>query len=326
MSTSAIFRDVLHTHTDFWIRDPKYQIGQRNAFLRQLRQKKRFKTDVNGGDQVRVPIVVNENRTIQNYAAFGLLNNNHSDIMESITFPWSQKAITVTLSGRHEMVNNGPAAIVNLLSVQMETAKRTAENRLAIELFADGTTNDALAGLKAMVTDAGTGTVGGLNSSLVPNWKNQWVNAGAPASITSSTVKQLFNKCWGLTEEANPNGSDIILLTNDIYTAMEDSLLANQQFHMSQYMDGKEAEFGFKGLRYKDAVIIRDSNTNFGLTGERGYFLNSEGLNVWEHPKRRWTETDPITPVNQDSMVSRLLWMGSFGITSRRDQLTLFTS
>lgn len=324
MSDYTLFKDLVHTTIDFWDKDPQSHIGQHNAFFRYMQKNGNIKTHVTGGAQLRIPAIFNENKTMQNYAGFGTLNGGQSPIFDSLTFEWRQKAISVTMSGRMEAVNDGPAAMVNIVKAYMKNAKDTRDNRMAIEAMSDGSIADGLAGLKYMITDNGLGTVGGIDSSLTPNWANQWINAGAPLSITAAVVKKMFNKMWTLTQVGDIE-TDLVLCSNDIYTTVEESLQAQAQYP-NPYMDSKTADFGWKGLKYKGATIIRDANVNFASNAERAYFLKTDNMYLYNHPKRNWKETEAMTPHNQDAWVVRLLWMGGFAIDGRRQQGVLFTS
>lgn len=145
-------------------------------------------------------------------------------------------------------------------------------------------------------------------------WANQYQEMTGTGAWSKSTIKGEMNKLWMKTVRGLDK-PDLILASHDIYAAYEEALQDNQR-----YMDSKKASAGFESLKYKTADIIFDSNTNFGTTAERAYFLNTDYLYLVEHPDARWTEDDQRTPVNQDAIVIPMYWMGALVLTNRARQ------
>src|SRR5215470_7897978 len=68
---------------------------------------------------------------------------------------------SVTLSGPDLAMNRGKERILNLLEGKLSNAETTMGNNITKAVYSDGTVAKSFAGLKAFVTDDGTGTVGG---------------------------------------------------------------------------------------------------------------------------------------------------------------------
>jgi hypothetical protein len=112
---------------------------------------------------------------------------------------------------------------------------------------------------------------------------------------------------------------DLIVSSQDFYSAYEESLQDNQR-----YMDAKTAAAGFESLKYKTANIIFDSNTNFATNAELMYFLNTDYLYLIQHPEAKWTQDDEKRPTNQDAVVVPMYWMGNLICTNRSLQGRLY--
>ncbi len=77
---------------------------------------------------------------------------------------------------------------------------------------------------------------------------------------------------------------------------------------------------GFETLKYKSASVVFDTNTNFGTTAERMYFINTKNLYLIQHSEAQWTQDDEKKPINQDGVVIPMYWMGNLITDSRRRQ------
>jgi hypothetical protein len=93
-------------------------------------------------------------------------------------------------SGLELRNNSGQFRIINLAKARMNNAIRTFKNGLSSDMYSDGTATNQIGGLQSLVADAGTGTVGGIDSSSFVFWKNIVQSAAAPlqggAAITPS--------------------------------------------------------------------------------------------------------------------------------------------
>jgi hypothetical protein len=112
---------------------------------------------------------------------------------------------------------------------------------------------------------------------------------------------------------------DLIIASNDTYSAYEESLQDNQR-----YMDSRSASAGFEMLKYKTADVMFDSNSNFSTTGELMYFLNTDYLYLVQHPDAQWTQDEDKRPTNQDAVLIPLYWMGQLIVTNRARQGRLY--
>jgi hypothetical protein len=107
---------------------------------------------------------------------------------------------------------------------------------------------------------------------------------------------------------------DLIVLTNDLYAAYWRNLTALQRYNDNL----SEANAGFNALKFESADVIHDlETTNFASTGEIGYFLNTNYLELVVHRDANWTTLDEKMSVNQDAVVIPIIWQGQMCVSNR---------
>lgn len=306
-SPNSTFTEMVTTTLRNHKKEVVDNVSDQNALLTWLKSKGHIKTE-SGGYEIVLPLDYAENSTYQRFSGYDSLNTNASDVLSAAKYDWSQVAIHVTASGRELKMNNSEQRMINLVKARIKNAMRTAANNMSVDIYSDGALTNQIGGLAALITQAGTGTVGGINSSTYTFWKNQFVDMTTPAS---TNIIGYMNQLW-LTLVRGTDKPDLIVSSHDLYNYYESALQANQR-----YADSKAASAGFESLKYKTASVIFDSNTNFTTTTEDMYFLNTDYLYLIEHSDARWTQDDDKVPVNQDAVVIPMYWMGQL-VTSNR--------
>lgn len=310
-SPNSTFTEMVSTTLRNHAREVVDNISDNNALLRKMKQRGNIKTE-SGGYELAYPVEYANNSTYQRYSGYDTLNVQASDVISAAKYDWAQIALHVTASGRELRQNNSKEAMIKLVKARVNNAKHTASNNLSIDLYSDGTLTNQIGGLAALVNSAGTGTVGGINSSNFSFWQNQFLEfSGTPGTATIGTM---MNQLWLPCVRGNDK-PDIIVFSHDYYAFYEGSLQQNQR-----YMKVDSAALGFEELMYKSASVIFDDNSNFGTTAKVGYFLNTKYLYLVQHSEAQWTQDDDKVPVNQDAVVVPLYWMGQFVTTNRNVQ------
>ena len=195
----------------------------------------------------------------------------------------------------------------------MKSAYRDAANNFSTDLYSSGALTNQVGGLAHLIQTAGTGTVGGINSTTFTWWRNQ--TKEMTGTNTYASILKDMNTLW-MSCTRGKDEPDLLVSTHDLYAAYEDTL---QEFR--RYSDSKTAEGGYRSLNYKGADLIYDSDaTNFTTTGEKMYFINTSYLYLVEHRDARWTRDDDKIPVNQDAVVIPIYWMGQLVCSNRARQ------
>jgi hypothetical protein len=306
-SPNSIFTEMVTTTLRNHKKSLADNVSDQNVLSKWLKDKGHFKTE-SGGYEIVLPLDYAENATYQRYSGYDSLNTSASDVLTAAKFDWAQAAIHVTASGREIRMNNGEQSMINLVKARIKNAMRTAANNMSVDIYSDGALTNQIGGLAHIITQAGTGTVGGINSSTYTFWKNQFVDMTSPAS---TNIIGYMNGLW-LSLVRGTDKPDLIVSSHDLYNYYESALQANQR-----YADSKSASAGFESLKYKTASVIFDSNTNFTTTTEDMYFLNTDYLYLVEHSDAKWTQDEEKVPVNQDAVVIPLYEMCALVCSNR---------
>lgn len=310
-SPNSTFTEMVSTTLRNHARDVVDNISENNALLRLMKKRGNIRTE-SGGYELAFPLEYAENSTYQRYSGYDTLNVNASDVISAAKYDWAQIALHVTASGRELRQNNSKEAMIKLVKARITNAKHTASNNLSIDLYSDGALTNQIGGLASLVNSAGTGTVGGIDSSSFTFWQNQFSEySGTPGT---GNIQSEMNELWIKLVFGNDK-PDLIIFTHDYYTHYEGSLQPNQR-----YMRADSATLGFEELMYKSAPVIFDDNANFGTTAKLGYFLNTKYLYLVQHSEAQWTQDDEKKPINQDAVVVPLFWMGQMVTTNRSRQ------
>lgn len=283
-------------------------VSNHNALYRRLQDKGQIKT-LSGGYEIVRALDYAENSTFQRYSGYDTLNIGASDVLSAAKYDWVQSAVHVTASGREMRQNNSKEAIVNLVSARLKNAKRTASNNMSVDIYSDGLLSNQMGGLKHIVTSAGTGTVGGINSTTFSFWQNNFHEfAGTPSK---TTIKLQMQTMW-LELVRGGDKPDLVVSSHDFYTFYWDGLT-----DLQRYASSDKAVVGFNSLKFVDADVVFDSNTNFGTTDKVMYFLNTDYLELISHREANWSTLDEKTSVNQDAEVVPIIWMGQMVCSNR---------
>lgn len=309
-SPNSVFTEMVTTTLRNHGKELTDNVSNNNALLSTLKKKGKIKTE-SGGYEIVMPLEYAENSSYQRFSGYDTLNINPSDVLSAAKFDWMQAAIHVSASGRELLMNNGPEKIINLVKARVKNAMDTAANNMSVDIYSDGSLTNQIGGLANIITNAGTGTVGGINSATYAFWANKFREIAGTNTWTSATITGEMNALW-LNLVRGKDKPDLLVSSNDFYAAYEASLQANQR-----YTDSKMASAGFENLKYKTAAIIFDNNTNFGTTAETLYFLNTDYIYMIQHPEAKWTEDEEKKPTNQNSVVIPMYWMGNLVCSNR---------
>lgn len=317
---SSIFTELVSTTFRNHGRSIVDNTSKHHALVNYLRKQGNIETE-DGGLELTKPLEYAENQTYQRYSGLDVLNVQQSDVFTAVTFPWRQIALNVVSSGRELRINSGRNQIINLAKSRIKNAINTFWNNFSFDLYSDGSLTNQVNGLQALIADAGTGVVGGIDSSTWTFWRNVVQSAAAPlqggGAITPgpTTIESLMLPAFlGVTR--NNDKPNLIVASQDYFTFYEQS-----QTSIKRYTKGEEADGGFVSLKYKNADVIFDGNT--GIPASRMYFLNTQYFKLVAHSAANLTVNEEMRPVNQDGVVVPILWMGNLLITNRSLQAVL---
>lgn len=289
-------------------------VSKHNALYRRLMAKGRIRTE-DGGLSIVEPLEYASNSTYQRYSGFDALNINAVDVLTAAEFPWRQVAVNVAASGLELRTNMGESRIINFTKAKIRNAMNSFKNGLSTDMYSDGTAANQINGIQALVADAGTGTVGQINSSTFPFWQNIVQSAASPLqgggalTLGPSTIESLMLALY-IKLTRGTDMPDMIVASDDLFTFYEQS-----QTSIKRYSDTSSADGGFITLKYKGADVFFDSSG--GIPATHMYFLNTDYLEAVAHRDANMTVMDELHSVNQDAVVIPVLWMGNLVVSAR---------
>lgn len=313
-SPNAVFTELVTTTFRKHSKEIRDNVSKNNALYRRMMAKKQFRLE-DGGLTIVAPLDYANNGTYQRYSGYDVLNVSASDVLTAAEFQWRQIAINVVASGQELRTNSGDSRIINLVKARMKNAMRTYKNNFSADLYSDGTLANQINGLQALVSDTGTGTVGGIDSGTWAFWRSKVQSAGAPiqgggAIVPSkTTIESLMLPLW-LEQTRGDDQPDLIVASNDYFTFYEES-----QTSIKRYTDKDTADGGFVALKYKKADVIFDGGS--GIPNAHMYFLNTDYLELVIHKDANLEIMDEMRPYNQDAAVVPILWMGNLVVSNR---------
>lgn len=317
MPANSTFTELVSTTFRKHRREIVDNLSNRNALLKYM-MKRGNKRSEDGGLSIAAPLDYASNSTYQRYSDWDSLNISASDVISAAEYQWRQIAINVVASGRELRINSGDSRIINLAKARIKNALRTFNNNFSSDLYSTGALTNQINGLQALVADAGTGTVGGIDSSSFAFWQNQVIDA-SNLSVTpsSSTIEaQLMLPAWLATDRGPDDQVDLIVADNNYYGFFEAS-----QLSLKRYNDTGKGSAGFVSLKYKNADVIYDGNS--GIPVNHMYFVNTNYLELVVHKDADMEIMDDMRPVNQDGVVTPILWMGNLVCTNRSLQAVI---
>lgn len=285
-------------------------VSDHNALYNRLKSRGKIKT-VGGGYEIVRPLDYAENATYQRFSGYDTLNIAASDVISAAKYDWVQAAVHITASGRELAMNGGSEKLIDLAETRTKNALRTAANNMSVDLYGSGSLTNQMGGLAHIIQTNGQGTVGGINSATYTFWRNQFSELSGTGTWSKSTIKGQMNAVW-LSLVRGGDKPDLVVMSHDFFSAYWESLQ-----DLQRYASADSATAGFQSLKYVTSDVIFDSNTNFGTTAERAYFLNTNYLELCVMRGLNWETMDEKMSVNQHAVVIPVLWMGQLVCSNR---------
>jgi len=319
-SPNSTFTELVSTTFRNHKKEIKDNVSNRNALLKYLMKRGNY-TKEDGGLTIATPLDYAENATYQRFSDWDTLNISASDVISSAEYQWRQIAINVVASGRELRINSGDAKIISLAKSRIKNALRTFNNNFSSDIYSNGTATNQINGLQALVADAGTGTVGGINSTTYTFWKNNFFNATTESVTPDATTieNSMLLPAWLEVDRGADDQPDLIVMDNTYYQYFEAS-----QTSLKRYMTASKADAGLVTLKYKGADVLYDGNS--GIPATHAYLLNTEYFGLCVHKDADLEIMDEQRPINQDGVVIPILWMGNLTLSNRNQQSVIVNS
>lgn len=268
-----------------------------------------------GGRNIVQELEYAENGTYKRYSGYETLDISPSDVMTAAEYEIKQAACAVTISGLETLQNSGKEQMIKLLSKRIKNAEKTMMNNLSADIYSDGTADGGkqIGGLQHLVSDDGTGTVGGIVAGTYTWWKNQFYDFSALTITPSATTIQAAMNSMYLSCARNADKTDLIVADNIYFGYYWASLQANQRF-----ANEKMAAAGFDNLKFMGADVFFDGGQSGDCPASHMYFLNTDYIFLRPHSDCNMVPLEPERfSTNQDASVNLIGWAGNMACSNR---------
>lgn len=285
-----------------------------DPLLKWLRSNSRLKV-VDGGERIRLGIMFSKNTTAKWYSDDETLDTTASIGQTAAFYSWKQASVSVSVTGLELRNNRGISRLVNLQQEKIGQAMSSLSDIIATGAYSDGTGSSSkqLTGLEAMIdTTPTTTSYASIDPAVTTAWRNQiQATVGAAAVNLLPKLRTLYNDCaqgkGGLF-----SGPDALFTTDTIHEALE--ALIFPMFRYSNPSSGADA--GVAKLMFKGAEVLWDSYATSGDV----YALNSNHIVMFVHSDAnlKMSEGGFQKPINQDVLVTQILFQGNLATNNRR--------
>jgi hypothetical protein len=313
-SPNGTFTELVTTTFRKHRNEIKDNVSNRNALLKRMMKRGNYKKE-DGGLSIACPLDYTVNSTYQRFSDWDVLNIAQSDVISAAEYQWRQIAINVVASDRELLINSGDSRIINLASARIKNAIRTFNNNFSTDLYSAGTATNQINGLQALVSDLGTGTVGGIVSGTFTFWQNTIFDCSTNSVTSSATTieNSMMLPLWISLDRGPDDCPDLIVMDDIYYKYFETS-----QTSIKRYMDAESAQGGLISLKYKSADVFHDYNS--GIPASHAYLLNTNYLSLVVHQDADLNIMDGMRPINQAGEVIPIMWMGNLTLSNRKLQ------
>lgn len=260
-----------------------------------------------GGKQIEEDISIGTNTNVGFVAYNETVGTDAVDVLNMAVYDWKFCYGNAVLYGAQIAMNSESKYRKHkLIESVVRNAEATMVNAIGAGLF-NTADSDSIDGLPKLITDDGTGTVGGISTTTYPNWKNQYVNVAAnpTAAQLQLDMAELYRKCT-----RGKSAPDLIVTTPALYGLFESGLTAQQRF-----TSPKLADAGFEALKFHGADVIFDEN----CPANRMYFLNTEAIAFNFHKDEMFKVGEREKLFGQEKYAWPITAMCNFSVRSRRD-------
>lgn len=303
-------------------------VTNNNALLQRLKRRGNVRP-FSGGNVILEELMYNDPNTnnINSYSGYEVLNISPNSPISAAQFDIKQYAGAVTISGLETLQNAGEEQIIDLLDGRMMVAESELMNRIASDIYADGTGNGGknITGLAAAVPDAPTsGTYGGIDRGTWSFWQSKaysgTTNGGAAVSATNIIQ---YMTATAIQVVRGNDKTDLIVADNNYYSFYVNALQAIQRVTSDE-----SAGSGFSSLKFygggQSADVVLDGGIGNNATANHMWFLNTKFIFFRPHRDRNFV---PIggerQSVNQDAIVKLIGWAGNMTSSGSQFQAVL---
>lgn len=308
------FTELVSTTYRNHSKDVADNMSYHNALYKRLSEKGKIRLE-DGGLSIVQPLDYAANNTYQRYSGFDVLNVAASDVITAAEYAWKQVAVNVAASGLEIRTNSGGNRIVNFVKAKIKNAQRSMANGMSGDLYSTGSASNQIGGIQLIVADAGTGTVGGIDSGTYTFWQNSTRDASDNSvTVSAATIEAGMMLPLWISCTRGGDTPDLIVM-DPVYFAYYEA----SQSSLKRYAPADEGKGGMVSMKYKTADVFYDTTAS-GIPASHMYFLNTDFLELVAHQDANMEIMPELRSVNQDAIVIPILFQGNLVCSNRARQ------
>ncbi len=259
-----------------------------------------------GGASITVPLRTSKNTTSGFYDGFQQISVTPQDELTAAQYKWKQAAVSVSVSGREERIQNaGQYAVLDLVQSKIKGAEDSLKDTINTALYA---ASPATTDIGSLVTSIdAVSSIGDINSTTYSFWQSTVTSGGSFAAQGLSDLRTT----WSALEVKSPQApTDLLLTTTTIYNYYEGALQAQQRYAP---MD-RTGNASFDALQFRSAPMRYDAAATSGVI----YLLNSKCMELDIHSGSDFIMRDWVPAINQDAKTALFMVGLELVIKNRR--------
>jgi hypothetical protein len=304
-------------------------VSNHNAILMKMDEQGSI-VEESGGRTIIEEMSYAENGTFKRYAGGEVLNISSIPVATAAEFNWKQFAVAVVLNGLEKRQNSGPEGVIKLLGMRMDVAEATLKNNLNADMISDGTADSSkqIGGLKLLVAKAPTNTVGGIDRStsagaFYKNYKfDTTVDTPALGTVDASNVKAYYDYVLNNIQR-DSDGPKIIFAGKTHFYSVQQACQAIQRI-----TDPKLAKLGYRNIEFCEMPVVLGKSVTFGsetlMQDDLSWFLDTKHIKLRIHKDAYFEPLETVQSINQDAVVSLLVFMGNMTASMLKTSAVLF--
>jgi hypothetical protein len=188
-----------------------------------------------------------------------------TEVLTAASYEVAEISVPIVWSKKDEVTNPSENQKIKLIESLLTNAINSHDDLIEQYIFA--TSTNGFLGLDTHITDAGTGSDGGIDSSLETWWRNQQATY-----VDDTDIEAAFTTVWNACSKGS--GSDLLptLMVSDGPTQ---ALFEGTQQANQRWIDTQELKAGFKIIGFKTARYVFSQYADTDVN-----FLNAKNFNL----------------------------------------------
>lgn len=276
-----------------------------SALLREMDRQGAIETKPLGAT-IDIPLDYQRNQgTVIQSTDLQPLSMTKTEVVTTATYDIAEITAPIVWSKKDDVMNPSENQKINLATTRISNAIDSHDD--VIEQCFFTTSTNGLLGLLTHIVDAGTGSDGGIDSTVNTFWRNQ-----NSTYVDDTDIEAAFTTVWNACAKGSGSALMPTLMVSDSATQ---ALFEGTQQANQRYVDSNELKAGFKILGFKTARYVF---SQYGTS--RVFFSNAKNLKLVFSSNAFRDLDKEQSLVNANGYIRKVYSAGQF-VTDNRSRL-----